>query len=990
MRGKIGQNPVIIDVPYGSDTRSTSISTEEDSEPETPPSSTNDHRGRLYPWKSEHNKSGVAPMDRQSKDARVPSKQPSKVDLQINERGRRSMPKLDTEFARSRSTSERLPQLERARSPYASGPQDRKAKESRFSGEHLLSPETMSPRPKLAESRRSHSHYDSRAAEPHPDRAKDSPMGPTRPPLGRHASAYEYRTDNIPSSVDPRGRINLRPGRPPMDDQHIQPYHAPRGVEVHDDKKPTNTPPDSPHLARSSMEPRRSQTDHPESIPLANAHRLQSRTHQEYSDSSDDDPARIRAPPSHFTPQIQSPKATKDLINGRHKDREPSSQCPDPRRSLTPTDPDAPPVNLRSLVSGDGIHQVLHAAALNAALSRDSPFARRASPRPSPHPSPGVSPLGSPHDSPAGSPHTSPPRTPPNGRRGNPVVSLKKDSPTSRPSSPLSSHSSTLNAVPSRKGHTSESREDFRPPPLKSRHTTPVVSPPVDDSKQGLAPGIVVRSPSPAMHALSLSTKPQAEQHPHMRADSVASPISPLSSTLRPGFSGRPRAASSADIRPQLTVNPTPFMQPSVASPSRGSKSRGSSPAPMSPADRYKPAYMTASSPTVTPDSSHQNPSIIGSEVRARPFLPNSASPVSRSHSALPSSPAMIPPLGSYPALPTRPVKPLPSLPLCPRTKRIAGYDDWNTFRHKSAFMICSECSHNVFGADSGVYLVHKPVSAGRKVKCDLNNPWIRLACLLRGPDVDLLRKLSDVTSMEGRCPEDYTEPKDWYRLEDPETEKHVAGFYACPECVHSLNLLFPSWREVFYRGKPSHGELKERSCSLRERGFRFGDFLDMIVQSAQQAEKKKQEPDTKHVVKLAKQLASITDCPRDKMLPQKSWHVHSHMPEFTICQDCYEEVIYPLAKGGSSIALKFDQQPQGFPNPDVAACCQLYSDRMRTVFREACEDNDWEHLRHTAMKRHMLQQDILGTLGESKEFPDDDEIRDRLGEKLQEWKKLE
>jgi len=286
-----------------------------------------------------------------------------------------------------------------------------------------------------------------------------------------------------------------------------------------------------------------------------------------------------------------------------------------------------------------------------------------------------------------------------------------------------------------------------------------------------------------------------------------------------------------------------------------------------------------------------------------------------------------------------------------------------------------------------------KPVSSSRRTKCDLNNPWIRLSCLLRGPDVNILGALSEIISKEKECPEDYDEPRDWYRIEDPETNKHIPNFNACPECVHSLEVLFPSWRDVFYRSHSSHTHhhlLKERQCSLRVNRIRFGDYLDMVVASTQEAEKSRKKPKTEPVAKLAKQLAAITECPKDRMLPQKSWHVHSQMPEFTICQECYEEIIYPLVKEGWPIAANFDRQPHKFPNPGVEACCQLYSARMRKVFKEACEDDDWEHLKHTAMKRHMLQQDILGTLVESSQFPDDDEIKERLGKLLEEWKKKE
>ncbi len=998
MRGKIGQDPMIIDVPYGSDTRSMSSSGDESSGPETPPSSSNEHRGSQYSWKP--GRRTDVPVDGKLNASR-PSQQPSRADLnEFDNRGRKAMPKLDTDLAQSNPNAERPPQLERERSPYVSGPQDRKLKGDRFSGEHLLSPDIRSLRTVLSQSGRSHSHYDHRAAEPQPKHTRDSPMRPTPPPLGRHASANDPRTTKaannqelVSSPDDPR-----RSQRPTMGSQRTQSHQTPQIVEVHDSGRPSHVHDNPRQSVRPSLEGRRSTIECPEKLPHTGRVRSKSKSHHGHSSEPDSEAARINGTPSQLSPQTPSKHPNGYFSEAKQDPRRPSSRRPDPRRSLTTADPDAPAVNLRSLVSGEGIHQILNATALNAALNKDPALARRASPRPSPRPSPGVSPLASPDASPTGSPYASPPRTPPNGHRANPVISLKRNSPASRPSSPLSSHSSTLGADPGTGPHSIDPSDRHRLPPLKSRHTTPLVSPPVDQPKENLAPGIVVRSPSPlpAKHGKSFSPESGELHNTHSKAGSIAPRDSPSPSTLRPaGVSERRRSASSADVRPQLTVNPAPFLQPSELPSSPGSRSRGTSPGLMSRSDRYKPAYLDTSSPTVGSSSSRPEPNPPAQRSRSYAFSP--ISPGLRSHSALPAPLVSSRPRATSsapaPVVIAQPLKPLPSLPICPRPKRVAGYNDWYTLQHNTAFAICPDCRENVFGANSERYLMPKSMSSSRKTQCDLNNPWIRLSCLLRGPDLNILGALSEVTSKEKECPEDYDEPRDWYRLEDPENNKHISNFNACPQCVHSLEVLFPSWRDVFYRSHSSHThnhELKERQCSLRVSRLRLGDYLDMIVASAQEAEKSRRKPNTEPVAKLAKQLAAITECPKDRMLPQKSWHVHAHMPEFTICQECYEEVIYPLAKGGSTIAANFDKQPQKFPNPTVEACCQLYSQRMRKVFEEACDDDDWEHLRHTAMKRHMLQQDILGTLVESSQYPVDDEIKERLGKLLEEWKKKE
>ena len=1009
MRGKIGQDPVIIDVPYSasSDTGSmSSRSTEESPGPDTPPASISDNQDRRYVWKPEHDVE--IPIAYDKTKSTKPTKQPSAVNVHDNDRGRRAMPRIDTDLARSKSTGGPSPTLERARSPYASGPQDRKPKGDRFSGEYLLSPEMMSPRPRLNGSQRANSYCSPklensaapRQTDQHSDRSSQ-PVFPPVAPLGRHASASHFGTASYSSTrdLDPKADLaRLRqPARPTLQNHRSQSYHTPLPVEVHNTGRP-DPPRESPSQpCPPRMGKQKLPMDYTEKPPSTGRTRSRSRHHYGHSDESDNDSAKYRTTSSQLSPNTPSQLSSSYFDHGRQHERRDSSKRPDQRRSLTNSEMEAHPVNLQSLISGEGIHHVLNATALTAMLNKESLPGRRASPRPSPRPSPSASPIASPHSSPKASPisspHASPPKSPPNERRTNPIAGLKKASPASRPSSPLSSHSSTLATDSNIGSH--EIELGGRPRPV-SRRTTPLPAPRVEESAPMLAPGIVVRSPSPARPARparpakSSSAEAADLQYPHGRAGSVATTDLPGHSSLRPtGFFGRPRSASSVDVRPQLSVNPVPFLQPSNSTPSPTSRPTPTSPGLASPSDRYKPAYLESTFYTTRSSSSHPDPSSVST--RSRSYAPTPPSPGQRSHSSVPMPESALPRAASsasMPVVPALPLKPLTSLPICPRPDPVASHNDWYTLHHNTAFAICPDCRHNVFGANFDRYLMPHPFSPNRKTKCDLNNPWIRLACLLQGPDVKLLSKLSDVTSKEDECPGDEDAPRDWYRLEDPASGKHISNFNACPQCVHSLELLFPSWRGEFYRSR--HHDLKDRVCSLRSSSTRFGEYLDMIVESAQEAEKNRKQPNTAPVSSLAKKIASIRDCPRDSMESRKPWHIHSHVPEFTICPACYEDVVYPLVKGGFSIAKQVDREPQVFPNPEVEVCCHLYSKRMRKIFREACEDDDLEHLRHNALKRHMLQQDLFAVLAERESHPEDEEVDKRGRELLEMWRKKE
>lgn len=1019
MRGEIGQNPMIIDVAYSTSNDSGSNyygDSDDSSEPETPPASDSDNPDRRYVWKPKPD-IPIPQAYNTTKQAKSSLREQT-AGGQNSNRGRNAMPKLDTGMYRSKSTGGPRPQLERARSPYASGPQDRNSKAQRFSGEYLLSPDVMNPRGHYADSPRSQSQYFSRPKESPisnmPVLGEDRPRQPVRPQCQRSHSHYvpgpkgkeESGRDNQPTHMP---RVPVRPTMDRRSSALPYPSNPPPPT-----KKATQDWNSLTESSRPSMGRRVTEMPYPVSLPPA--HDAQPQSKRPSGPHNDSDSDRNSAGGKSDRDIRQRPpvlKATK-VKDRRHHDRQSSSELPASRhrRSVPSSGTDGPPVNFSSLLSGAAIHQTL-AAMLNG----DHTAGRKASPRPSPGPSPGVSPSVSARGSAKSSPYSSPPRTPPSERshhRVYPVTGLKKDSPSSRPTSPLSSRSSTWTMEQDQNVCESDQTKRSRPVPLRSRQTAPLPAPKVEEPEhlEPPTPGIYVRSPSPAKHAKSFSAEagePQSSR-PGMGLRPDLSEEASHVTELRPtGFSGRPRSASSTDVRPQLTVNPAPFVRESESPLSPHTRSRDRSPGFMSPADRYKPQTLEPASPAVRSRSSH--PEAASSRPRprskSRSYVPESPQAVPLTHAtpvrpaALQRSRSSMPFSGSAEikqqastakptVLPSAPMQP-ESLPLCPRPHSVAGYDDWHTLSSNTAFTICPSCRDNVFGPTQAHHLEPRSVSSSKKILCDLNNPWIRLACLTRGPDISALSALSDVTSKERACPGDELAPRDWYRLEDPDSGKHISGVNACPHCVHSLKILFPHWRDVFYRARTSqHHELKERFCSLRSSATRFGDYLDMVVVSSHEAEKKRKSPNTKPFCDLAKQLAAIDDCPRDKMNPRKAWHIHPHLPEFTICQDCYEAVVYPLVKTGSPLAAKIDKKPQQFPNPDVKCCCNLYSPRMRKVFREACEDEDYEHLRHTVLKRHMLQQDLLETLGEKDAHPRDEEVTERLQDLVARWKEKE
>lgn len=1008
MRGTPDQNPIVKDV--DDDTESlASTTSSESSTSTTPPSTVNDTQDRRYVWKPEDDDQ-IPPSYRGLKNPSMSARKHSPVPQQ-KIRGRMDIPRLDTDLARDKSRGDAPPPLERARSPYVSGPRSSRPKEDRFSVEHMLSPENMSPRVKHAETQRSHSYYDPKIAKD--DRSRDldqikhDPKRSGRPALassGRHASAYDSGSAKYESTKE-RDKDRERSQR---NDSYSHPTRPPlASLGRHASAAPAY--PGMPSSPGTAL--------------------LQTGYHHGSSDESDASrgSGRHRQGPNVLSAH-GSPKSATPHCDNRHR-KSHSSRQPTP----TPPEPTAerrePATNRASLLSGDFL------LGINARLEHDIAGARRASPRPSPMPSPMPSPRGSP----TASPYSSPPRTPPNEphhRRTHTVTGLKSEIQRSRPHSPLSNNSTPRTPrTPGAGVHPVETEMTGRPAHVvpRSRMTTPLPSPTsMVEPEPILAPGISIRSPSPAVHANNRSHGTHESRYAGSRHASIApsvpapapAPSPAPSSTLRPGFSGRQRSASYTDVRPQLTVNTPSYLQPADSPRSPGTRSRPSSPSVSSPSDRYKPAnverpFLGVRSNTHVPSSQAEQTSQRPhrSRSRANSYVPEAyvaassprssvPAPASSAHDGRSRSSAPFPPS----TVVAQPLKPI-ILPLCPRPQPVAGYKDWYTLHGCSRFAICPDCRHTIFGTRYGHHLISRvPEPHGEKTICDLNDPWIRIAIQKtmneNRPDLELLTALAKITAKQRPCMEDQSIARlHWYRLEDHETGKHIPDFHVCRHCIYSLESIFPILDGVFYESRGHHGEAKERVCSLRADGGNFVKYIDALEQVAIQARKSHKDPDTAPFARLAKRFTQepespkirtpprstanqvIPKCPRDQSSSNLSWHIHPHIPEFTICPSCYTDVVQPAVIAGHPIARTIDQSPH---KVDQSASCHLYSPRMRKVFKEACEDDDFEHLRHTAHKRHLLQQDLLEAFAEGAEHPDDKEVEERAWGMWEEWKRKE
>lgn len=304
-------------------------------------------------------------------------------------------------------------------------------------------------------------------------------------------------------------------------------------------------------------------------------------------------------------------------------------------------------------------------------------------------------------------------------------------------------------------------------------------------------------------------------------------------------------------------------------------------------------------------------------------------------------------------------------LPECPRQKPVAGKVDWLTLPHTS-LNFCPSCYDAVF-AKSEYRFLFKPMLRpfGEPIACDFGvSPWYRIAWLLTLkddiPDLRLMQQISNLNSAADQepCPGTKKAVRSWLTVKDPHTRLPVPDFSVCQQCARIVELLLPNLRGVF-----EHLDFRPRQdmCALHFARDRkeFVLFLDALETTSDKAMVTKKPP---NVDDLARQLWRLTvgfRCREDAPVMDGYWHTMQFLPEFTVCANCFDEVVEPKLSDGNVVARNFYKKPQRLPS----ATCQLYSIRMREIFRRSCRTNDPKYLEDKVLQRRRKEKDIYDQL---------------------------
>lgn len=576
-------------------------------------------------------------------------------------------------------------------------------------------------------------------------------------------------------------------------------------------------------------------------------------------------------------------------------------------------------------------------------------------------------PRASPSASPFASPSRSPPRTPRGNRSSKDYFDLTSpvlnEAPRSRQQS---SDDSPWNMVRPLSGITAAATGAAAPrilPTLSRSSTAPIDTPSQGSSSKTSSSGQRSRRPSPVQEDLVRPVSRAASFD--VRDDR---PMSRLSASASNELRKAPRlpviitqAPQSVEYRPTSRMShvdhevPRPISRAysttseEVSRPPPAHRAMSSSQVSPSPSvDRTRPSPTQRTSSTIYTSSTFASPTSAS---------PTMAFPFSTSRPA-PFTPVPV----KGPPCPTSIREPLQfSLPPCPRSTPVTGYHDWYTINSVSDIHFCPICMATLGSSRFRDIFVPSFSKPNRAIACAMNRPWIRIAFMQamkkrRTPQemTKVLHELSHLPESTLPCPgKDFTIRK-WYQLVDPFDKSLVPGFEVCTDCVRNVDLVFPQLTGIFTRSTSSLPQ--ERGCNLNTQGKRFSGYIDQLYKATSRADTEYlRKPDVQDLAKYARRVANIRDCQRDGTYLSSEWHFREDLPEFTVCGDCFEEVIRPVHD--RPIAREFHKKARLLPTPrEVPArptSCQLYSARMRKVFQNAVKDNDLGALKKAAIKRH-------------------------------------
>lgn len=343
----------------------------------------------------------------------------------------------------------------------------------------------------------------------------------------------------------------------------------------------------------------------------------------------------------------------------------------------------------------------------------------------------------------------------------------------------------------------------------------------------------------------------------------------------------------------------------------------------------------------------------------------------------------------------------LPQLPDCPwkmpvPARRAAGNGQFMMLRGAENFIVCPDCFGEVFEKSGFQHLfVAAPLRSDEQlISCDFgSNVWYRIAFILtmknNYPDLRLMLGISAVAARQQPCGGNQPATRIWYSMMGSNARRPISSFTVCLSCAKTVEALLPNMAGVFVpldSHEPTWGVCDFHYDPGRKR---FIDYFDMMETTSDVAVRQRTAPDILELADRIRHLSLLEECSRDTPMPNRKWYVMENIPEFTVCEECFDHVVWPMLESDESgeIPRNFYRGRQTRPS----AACQLYSTRMRNVFQLACQHNDMRMLESEVIARIRKQQEISNKYRMLlQEDQGDMDVQREMKELVRQWKIIE
>ncbi|KAI1391028.1 uncharacterized protein F4822DRAFT_170476 [Hypoxylon trugodes] len=337
----------------------------------------------------------------------------------------------------------------------------------------------------------------------------------------------------------------------------------------------------------------------------------------------------------------------------------------------------------------------------------------------------------------------------------------------------------------------------------------------------------------------------------------------------------------------------------------------------------------------------------------------------------------------------------LPEMHRCPRRQAVAGYVDWLTFPRCDNFNICPSCYEAAF---SNTEFAHQLVpipfrAADRAIACDFGTSrYYHIAYYLiskyKRADLSLFRNIANIAAKGQPCTGSRESIGIWYSVKDPRSMHAIESFTVCHTCAKTVEALLPNLTGLFVP-MDSPAEPTRGVCAMHQQNERrFLFYFDLLEAASDKALITKSTPDVQALADRIRDLTAVPECTKDQPVHNGKFYTMLSIPKFTVCEECFGEVVWPMIENDSdSIAANFHKNPQKF----TTASCQLYSERMREIFKWAVKHGDIRYLENKVRERQIKEQEYYASVvGLDRQILSPEWVDAELNRARREWQRWE